>query len=130
MRKSLFRKGTLLNPEGDKICRFKKGDKLHVLNGKHAKEEGALLSILTTKAKVIIEGVNLVKCYGRTKANQKGNKEPVIIEAPIHVSNVALICPKCLKPTKTRYEILEPANPEAKKRKVRICKRCNAQIDD
>jgi large subunit ribosomal protein L24 len=130
MLRSLYKKGRYLNPEGEKICRFKKGDRLQVITGKHIKAIGTLREIMTKKASVIIEGVNKVvrTIKANSRAQQQGDRRE--IEAPIHVSNVALVCPKCLKPTRVGYQFLTPSDPTAKKRKVRFCKRCKAQIDD
>jgi large subunit ribosomal protein L24 len=130
MQKSLFRRGTLINPDGDRICRFKKGDRLQVMTGKHRKSVGSLLKIVTRKGQVVIEGVNKVirNSKANSQAKEKGGRQE--IEAPIAVSNVALVCPKCMKPTRIGHEFVVASDPGAKRSKVRICKRCKARIDD
>jgi large subunit ribosomal protein L24 len=128
MAKSYFRRGALLNPEGTKICRFKKGDRLQVMTGKHLKAVGTLVKIETKKAKVVIEGVNSVTRSYKRSGGEKGQRKT--INAPLHVSNVALVCPKCTQPTRVAYGFLDLPDEPNKKKKVRICKRCKAQIDD
>jgi large subunit ribosomal protein L24 len=109
---------------------FKKGDRLQLLTGKNTKAVGALKQIKLDKHMVIIEGLNM--CVRHKKANAQTN-EPggrINMEAPIHISNVALVCPKCMKPTRVGLRILPPLEEGGKKRKIRVCKRCQAHIDD
>jgi large subunit ribosomal protein L24 len=130
MQRSLFRKKPYVNPEALKICRFRKGDRLQVLSGKNVNKVGALLYIKTKDAQVVIEGVNEVTRHFKAnrKAKQSGNVQK--FPAPLPVSNVALVCPKCMKPTRIGYLLLGADRPDPKVKKVRICKRCKEQIDE
>ncbi|ABN54112.1 MAG TPA: 50S ribosomal protein L24 [Hungateiclostridium thermocellum] len=102
----------------------KKGDTVVLLTGegKEAGKKGKVLEVNTKDGTVIVEGMNIVKKHQKPRSQyQQGgiiNKE-----APIHASNVMLVCPKCGKPTKVRRRILE--NGE----KIRECKKCNGTID-
>ncbi|MDR3134667.1 MAG: 50S ribosomal protein L24 [Deltaproteobacteria bacterium] len=131
-KKSLFHKGTYLNPDGLRLCRFKVGDKLQVMTGKHRKKEGVAKAIKLKEAKVYITDVNLIwrnyKANRTRKGKEVGDRQQV--EAPFHISNVALICPSCLAPTRVVYDFVSSSEPEGRKKKVRICKRCKAHIDD
>lgn len=69
-----------------------------------------------------MEGVNLVKKHTRATP-QMPQGGIVTMEAPIHVSNVMLVCTKCGKPTRTGAKVL------ADGKKVRVCKRCEEVID-
>ena len=130
MKRSLFRKKPYLNPEGLKICRFKKGDRLQVLTGKETDKIGALIKINTKDATVLISEVNKVTYCPKAGAKGGENRERAQKEAPLHVSNVALVCPSCGKPTRIAYAFVPPAGTDEKTRKVRVCKRCRAQIDN
>ncbi|MDR0355010.1 MAG: 50S ribosomal protein L24 [Deltaproteobacteria bacterium] len=132
MAASLFnRKVKMPNPDLVKICRFKKGDRLQVMTGKEKDKIGNLQKILTSRARVIIEGVNMLTRHVKPNPNTGQTGGRLKSEGSIHVSNVALVCPKCLKPTKVAYKILAPEQVVDKNRKkIRICKRCDAPIDD
>ena len=97
------------------------GDRVRVLAGKDKGKEAKVLAVFPHKERVVVERVNLVK-----KATRPTQKQPnggiLEIEAPLHVSNVALICPKCSQPTRV-----------GRKREdgtlVRVCKKCGNDID-
>ena len=70
---------------------IKKGDKVKVLAGKDKGKEGTILRSLPQKQRVVVEKVNIVKKALRpTQQNPQGGISSV--EAPIHVSNVMLVC--------------------------------------
>ena len=99
----------------------KKGDKVVVLSGKDKGKEGEVLVAKPAEGKVIVEGVAIVKKATRpTPANQQGGI--IEQEAAIDVSNVMLICPSCGKPTRVGHA------KDAEGKKVRVCKKCNAQF--
>lgn len=100
----------------------KKNDKVIVLSGKEKGKIGAILKVDTEKDRVIIEKVNMVKRHTRPggKNAQGGIVEK---EAPIHISNLKLICNKCAEPTRLGKRILDDGS------KVRICKKCGELID-
>ena len=100
---------------------IKKGDKVQVLTGKDRGTQGEVLRALPAQQRVIVEKVNVVtKAMRPTQANPQGGLTHR--EAPIHVSNVALVCPKCSKPTRVGVKRVDG-------KKVRTCKKCNADID-
>ena len=102
--------------------KIKQGDRVKVLTGKDKDAEGIVLSARPAEHRVVVEQVNVVKKAMRpTQANPEGGISS--IEAPIDVSNVALICPSCKKPTRVGSR-----RDEAGKR-IRVCKKCNADID-
>ena len=97
------------------------GDKVKVIAGKEKGKEGKVLATLPYKERVIVERVNMVKKATRpTQRNPKGGF--LEIEAPLHVSNLMLVCPKCSQPTRI-----------GRKREggtlVRVCKKCGNDID-
>ena len=101
---------------------IKKGDKVKVLAGKDKGKESTVLRALPQKQRVVVEKVGVVKKALRpTQQNPQGGISSV--EAPIHVSNVMLVCPACKQPTRVSKRV----NDEGKK--VRVCKKCGKDID-
>ena len=99
--------------------KIKKNDTVQVIAGKNKGKSGRVLSVDRRKGRVIVEGVNMVKKAMRPKGqNQKGGITE--IEAPIHISNVMIICKKC-GPTRIgiRFEGEE---------KIRVCRKCGEQL--
>ncbi|ACX52608.1 ribosomal protein L24 [Ammonifex degensii KC4] len=100
----------------------KKGDTVLVLTGKDAGKKGKVLRVIPEEQRVIVEKVNIVKRHMRpTRQFPQGGI--IEKEAPIHASNVMLVCTKCGRPTRVGHRIL----PEGKK--VRVCKKCGEPID-
>lgn len=100
---------------------IKKGDKVKVLSGKDKGAEGVVLRAFPQSMRVTVEKVNMVtKAMRPTQANPQGGLSR--LEAPIHVSNVALVCPKCNK--STRVGVKREGG-----KKIRVCKKCGADID-
>jgi large subunit ribosomal protein L24 len=105
--------------------RVKTGDTVEVIAGKDLGERGAVVSILVKDNRVVVEGVNVAKKH--EKAKQIGNRQipAQIVEfnAPLHLSNVMLVCPTCDKRTRVGYRFATDG------RKVRFCKQCDANIE-
>lgn len=100
----------------------KKQDTVVVLTGKEKGKKGRVLSVASAEDRVIVEKVNVIKRH--TKPNRKYSQGGIIEkEAPIQISNIMLICPKCDKPTRIGNVVLEGG------RKVRLCKKCKEVID-
>jgi large subunit ribosomal protein L24 len=108
---------------------FKTGDRLCVLCGPQKGKIGELKHFFRKKNCVLVEGVNM--CTRHSKPNPGRNETGGRIkkEKPLAISNVALVCPKCTDTTWIKHEVL-PATEDSKKRKVRICKKCKARIDE
>jgi large subunit ribosomal protein L24 len=116
-----------------RICKFKKGDRLQLMVGKKAGPQaiGNLVSIDSKKRRVLIEGVNKVVKHVRADPSNPGKPSGrVEVEASVHVSNVALVCPKCFQPTRVGWKILEARKENGKVNKVRICRKCKQVIDE
>jgi large subunit ribosomal protein L24 len=104
------------------MLHVKKGDTVTVLAGKEKGRSGKILSVSTKKEKVFVEKVNMIKRHSRpTKAAPQGGI--IEKEGPLHVSNVALVCPKCAKPVRTRARVLDDG------KKVRACAKCGEILD-
>ena len=84
--------------------KIKKGDKVEVMAGKSKGLQGEDLHVLPASDKVIVKGANIMKRHVRARrAGEKG--ERIEKEAPIHVSNVMVVCPHTNKPTRIGYKI-------------------------
>ena len=116
--------------------KIKKGDKVKVLTGKDKGKTGNVLQIFTAKNRASVEGLNLlIKHMRPRKQGEKGQR--IEFPAPINISNLILICPKCNKPTRVEYKYLEISAKDAsdglsksKKKKIknRVCKKCKQVI--
>ena len=105
---------------------IKKDDKVKILTGKDRGKSGKVLQILPARAKVSVEGLNLlIKHLRPRRAGEKGQR----IEFPafIDASNVALICPKCGKATRVSHKTIQLEGQKAKK--FRVCKKCQEAIE-
>lgn len=100
---------------------IKKGDKVKVIAGKDRGAEGTVIATKPQAQRVTVEKVNMIKKAMRpTQANPEGGIASM--EAPIHVSNVALICPSCKEATRVSVK-------RENGKKIRVCKKCGADID-
>ena len=100
----------------------RKNDKVRILSGKERGKTGRVLFIDKQKNRAIVEGLNLVRKMKRPdQQNQKGGI--LDIEAPINISNIMVVCPKCDKPGRVGKKVLETG------RKVRICGKCGEILD-
>ncbi|WP_299980946.1 50S ribosomal protein L24 [Desulfobacula sp.] len=102
--------------------RMKKDDKVKVLTGKDKGKIGKVLKVVKKTNRVIVENINVVKVHQKpTQANPQGG----IVEKtmPIQISNLMVMCNSCVKPTRIGMKQLEDG------KRVRICKKCDQQID-
>ena len=102
--------------------RVKKNDKVKILTGKDNGKTGKVLFVDKKKGAVIIEGLNVVKKTRRP--DQQNQKCGIIdIEAPVRLSNVMVVCPKCSKPMRVKKKELDDG------KKVRVCGKCGEMLD-
>ena len=99
----------------------KTNDNVLVIAGKNRGKSGKVLRVLPERNRVVVEGVNLVKRH--MKQRTPGGPSGIIErEAPLHASNVMLLCPQCNRPTRIGHKV-----EDGKKR--RACKRCGTTIE-
>jgi len=100
--------------------KIKSGDKVLMLVGKDKGKIGKVMKVFPKKNKVVVEGLNLCKKHYRPR--REGEKGEIVeISRPVDVSNVALICPNCEKPTRVGYRFENG-------KKVRYCKKCKGKV--
>ncbi len=99
-----------------KKSRIKKGDTVAVLSGKDRGKQGKVLQVLPEQGKALVERINLMKHFERrTQANQAGGV--IEREVPIATAKLALVCPRCSKPTRIGMQVKGDT-------KQRVCKKC------
>ena len=111
------------------MAKIKKDDLVQVIAGKDKGKQGKVLRVFPSTERVLVEGVNRRTHHLRpTQAGGAGGIEQR--EAPIHVSNVALVDPEDNKPTKVgfRVETIELENGRTKQTRVRYSKRSGKDI--
>lgn len=97
-----------------------KNDTVKVVAGKDSGKTGKIEKVFAKESKVLVEGVNQYKRHVKARSAQQ-KSEIITITKPLPVANVALICPKCKKPTRVGFKMIKDG-------KVRVCKKCNTEI--
>lgn len=106
---------------------IKKNDQVKIIAGKDNGKSGKVLQVFNTSGRASVEGANLlIKHLRPRRQGEKGQR--VEFSAPLNISNLMLVCPKCNKTTRVAYKYLEAADGR-KGSKVRICRKCQATID-
>lgn len=106
---------------------IKRNDNVMIIAGKDKGKTGKVVQVFPEKQRVVVEGQNtLTKHMAR-----RGDKEPgqkIEFSAPMHASNVKLVCPKCTKGTRVGMKVMKDAS-SGDKTKGRVCKKCNEVIE-
>ena len=101
---------------------LKKNDLVMVISGKERGKSGRILKVSPRRNRVLIEKINFMKRHTRPSGQTKQGGI-VEREAPIHISNVMVVCEKCNLPIRVGRKILDDG------KKVRICKKCGELLD-
>ena len=97
-------------------------DTVLVLTGKDRGKKGRVIHLFSNEEKALVEKINMVKKH--TRPNQQLPQGGIIEkEAPVHISNLKVVCTKCGKATRVAYKILSSGQ------KVRVCKKCKEILD-
>jgi large subunit ribosomal protein L24 len=106
--------------------KIRKGDKVEVISGPVADkgQQGEVIKVIPADHRVVVQGVNLRTKHQRQVQSQGRTVAPGLVkfEAPLDISNVMLVCPKCGKPTRVAVQ-------REGGKTVRICKKCKVLID-
>jgi large subunit ribosomal protein L24 len=102
---------------------LRKNDTVQVITGRDAGKQGKVLKILREKNRVIVQGVGFTKKH--TRPNPQRNIKGGIAEreAPIHASNVMIVCGECNKRTRIGHKLMTDG------KKARICRHCQGVLD-
>jgi len=101
--------------------KIRKGDKVVVLTGKDKGRSGEVLRVMPKDDKAVVRGVNIIRRHQKQSQSQEGGI--ISKEAPIHLSNIAIVDPKDGKPTRVGFRV------EADGKKVRVAKRSGEVIN-
>ena len=101
----------------------RKNDNVIVTTGKDRGKRGRVLKVLPGVNRVVVEGVNLIKRHTKPNPQRQIKGGLVEREAPLHASNVQVVCPECGKATRIGRRVLGDG------RKVRICRKCEGVVD-
>ncbi|MDD3053699.1 MAG: 50S ribosomal protein L24 [Endomicrobiaceae bacterium] len=102
------------------MLNIKKKDKVKILVGKDKGKQGEVLKLFSEDNRVLVAKVNFVKRHTKpTQRDPGGIKEK---EAPVSISNVMLVCPKCDKANRPKFDTLSDG------KKVRVCRKCGEII--
>jgi len=104
------------------MAKVRKGDRVVVIAGKDKGARGEVLRVLPKDERVVVTGVNVIKRHQRQTPRDQGGI--IEREAPIHLSNVALIDPESDLPTRVGFKVDESG------RKIRVARRSGVAIDN
>jgi large subunit ribosomal protein L24 len=100
----------------------KRNDEVQVLTGKDRGRRGTVRAVLPSAGRAVVTGINMVKKHRRAAPPQQTGGI-IEMEAPIALSNLAVICRSCGSAARVGFKVLEDG------RKVRTCKKCGEAID-
>ena len=101
---------------------LKVNDQVEVITGKDKGRVGKIIKVFKKSDKALVERINMIKRH--TKARAAGQEGQIVDkEAPIHVSNLMLVCPKCTNTVRVARKTLDDGT------KVRICKKCSESVE-
>ena len=100
-----------------------KGDTVEVITGEHKGERGEVKRVDGKAQRIVVQNVNMVKKHQKPMPGQAARTQVGIIEfeAPIDMSNVLLVCPKCSEAARVGFRLDGSV-------KVRVCKNCGEDI--
>lgn len=102
------------------MLHIRKKDKVVILSGKDKGKRGEVLKVYPDKSTLIVAKINFVKRHTRpTQTDPGGIREK---EAPLHISKVMLVCPKCSQPNRAKFDKLSDG------KKIRLCRKCGEMI--
>ena len=101
-----------------------KGDTVLVISGKDRGLKGRVISASPDTQRVLVEGANRIKKHTKVTTSARGSQAGGIVtqEAPVHVSNVQVVCPNCDKPSRLGHRRDEAG------RSMRTCRRCGGDV--
>jgi len=106
--------------------KIRKGDTVRLISGRleDRGKEGEVIKVLPDEERVVIQGLNLHTKHQRQVQSQGRTISPGIVkfEAPTHISNVMLVCPKCHQATRVKIQ-------REGDKVIRVCKQCEGLID-
>ena len=103
------------------MAKVRREDTVQVIIGRERGKRGVVRQVMRGEQRVVVGGVNVVKRHMKPRADRPGGI--IEREAPLHVSNVMVVCKSCGKPTRVAFRFRDDG------RKVRYCRRCDQPLD-
>ena len=107
--------------------KIRKGDTVEIISGRTEDKgkRGEIIRVDPEETRVVVQGINMRTKHQRQVQSQGRTINPGLVrfEAPVHVSNVMLVCPKCGKATRVGIYVEEDKSG-------RFCKKCKARLDE
>jgi large subunit ribosomal protein L24 len=104
--------------------RIRKGDTVEVISGDDREMRGEVMRVLPKANRVVVSGVGIVTKHQNAqragRSQMQGGR--IQFEAPINLSNVMLVCPKCDEATRVGFQVTDGV-------KVRTCRKCGEVVD-
>src|SRR5579885_1333499 len=104
------------------MAKIAKNDTVLVIAGREKGKRARVRQVLPKENRVILVETNIVKRHAKPGIRGARQAGIIDIEAPLHISNVMLVCPHCNKPTRVGHRLLPNGS------KVRMCKKCQSDI--
>lgn len=101
--------------------KIRKSDNVRVISGEHRGMQGKVLSVNVRRQMAVVQGVNMIKEHRKADRQRQGGI--IEREAPMHLSNLAVVCPACGQASRVG------STEGADGRRVRYCKKCNETIE-
>lgn len=102
-------------------AKIKTGDQVRIISGKEKGKTGKVVQVFSDESRIVVEGLNVFTKHLR--ANRRGEKgQKVSFSAPIHASNLMLLCGKCGRTTRAAIKLLPGGD------RVRLCKKCHEAL--
>ena len=102
--------------------KIRKGDTVEVITGEDVGLRGTVHTVLPKERRVVVSGVNVVRKAQKPTGNVRTQTGIIEVEAPLDISNIALVCPHCDKPVRVGYYVSAGI-------KSRVCRQCREIID-
>lgn len=106
--------------------KIRKGDTVELINGRRDEigKRGEVIRVMPKDSTLVVAGVNIRKKHQRQVQTQGRTMNPGIVEfeAPIHISNVMFVCPKCQQAARLGYQRQDGVS-------LRVCKNCGELVD-
>jgi large subunit ribosomal protein L24 len=103
------------------MAKVRREDTVIVITGRERGKTGVVRQVLRSEGRIVVAGVNVVKRHMKPRADRPGGI--IEREAPLHVSNVMVVCKSCGKPTRVAFRFKDDG------RKMRYCRRCDQPLD-
>ncbi len=106
-----------------RTANIRKNDQVYVITGKDRGKTGRVMKVYPREQRVLVEGVNMVKKAVKANPAKKVKGGVVEREQPLHISNVAVVCPETNAPSRVGHKILQDGS------RVRVAVKSGAVLD-